>query len=88
MRKIITIVTIIIITILMLTSCNVNVGPGTYTFTDVHISDGVNSGHAHIKSWKNDNVGIEVNTEEYGSLFLSEGTYILYNGKCPICGED
>lgn len=90
MKKLIlfAIMSILAITVCVLPGCNVSIGPGSYTFTDVHISDGSNVGHGHIESWHNDDVGIEVKTEEYGSLFLSEGTYILFNGTCPICNKD
>ena len=88
MKKVVIAIAILVIVVFTLTACNVSIGPGSYTFTDVHISDGVNVGHGHIESWHNDDVGIEVKTTEHGSLFLCEGTYILFNGVCPICGEN
>ena len=41
-----------------------------------------------IKSWKDNEVGIKVETEDYGVLFFSEGTYILVEKKCPICNHE
>ncbi len=41
-----------------------------------------------IKSWKNNEIGIKVETKEYGILYFSEGTYILIGEKCPICAHD
>lgn len=41
-----------------------------------------------VKSWRvYDSAGIKVVTERYGTMFLSEGTYILLRGigDCPIC---
>lgn len=85
MKKAITAILLICI-IMIMASCNQGLGPGSYTFTSVHIFDhSGTSNHATIIKWYNNDTGIEVNTEEYGSLFLSEGTYILFNDKCPIC---
>lgn len=73
---------------LSLASCgNMNYGWGNYTFTRVHILDGgATSGHCvAITSWHDDDIGIEVHTTDYGTLYLSEGTYVLVESKCPIC---
>ena len=73
---------------LSLTSCgNMNYGLGNYTFTKVHILDGgATSGHCvAITSWHDDDIEIEVHTTDYGTLYLSEGTYVLVESKCPIC---
>lgn len=79
-----------------LASCgNYNLGFGGYIFEAVHISayncDPVD---VAIKSWgaamaeDGRNIsGIEVETVDYGTLFLSEGTYILIKDvdHCPLC---
>lgn len=74
---------------LPLMGCNMNLGPGSYSFHAVHIYGfGKDDRDVAIKSWRDaDGPGIEVNTEGYGALFLSEGTYILLRelGDCPIC---
>ena len=74
------------IMITMLTGCNKAYGIGNYSFKKIHIDmDGV-SCCLDIKSWHDtDGAGIEANTKDYGSLFLSEGTYILVEDECPIC---
>jgi hypothetical protein len=38
--------------------------------------------------WYESSTGIEVLTKEAGSMYLSEGTYILLEGDkgCPFCG--
>lgn len=89
MKRIITFIAVIIFIILMITSCgNHSIGLGSYTFEKVHICDHFgNYNHATIEKWYENDTGIELNTKEYGSMFLSEGTYILYNGRCPVCGE-
>lgn len=68
-----------------LCSCNQNIGLGNYSFTKVHITTSEHDKCVEISSWHNDDVGIEVKTKDYGSLYLSEGTYILIERECPIC---
>ena len=68
-----------------LCSCNQNIGLGNYSFTKVHITTSERDRCVEISSWHNNDVGIEVKTKDYGSLYLSEGTYILIESKCPIC---
>ena len=74
---------------LPLMGCNMNIGPGSYSFHAVHIYGwDKDSRDVEIKSWRDaDSQGIEVDTERYGAMFLSEGTYILLRGigDCPIC---
>ena len=77
---------------LPLMGCNMDTDPGSYSFHAVHIYGwdewNKNAGRdVEIKSWRDVEMGIEVNTEDYGAMFLSEGTYILLSriGYCPIC---
>ena len=73
---------------LPLMGCNMNIGPGSFSFHAVHIYGFDRRGlDVSIKSWKDGDMGIEVNTEIYGTMFLSEGTYLLLRGigDCPIC---
>ena len=62
-------------------------GFGNYNFTHVHVSDGVDGYCATIKSWHDNERGIELHTEEFGNVYLSEGTYALfeYGKNCPFC---
>ena len=86
-----TCVSIILILVLLFTlaGCNMGLGLGNFTFTHIHICDfNGNMSHAIIEKWYDTNSGIEVKTEEYGSIFLSEGTYVLYNDNCPICDSE
>ena len=88
MKKIICIL-IAIVMLLTLAGCNMGLGLGSFEFTHIHICDfSGSSSHAKIEKWYDGESGIEVNTKEYGSLFLSEGTYILYNDECPICDKN
>ena len=77
-----------LVMVLGLTACgNENWGFGNYTFTHVHVSD-ANEGHcATIESWHDNSSGIELHTEEFGDVYLSEGTYMLFadGDDCPFC---
>lgn len=71
---------------LSLTGCNMAIGFGNYNFEKVHIIAGEYNSCVAIKSWHDDDLGIEVKLKDKdGSLFLSEGTYILVSDYCPIC---
>ena len=62
--------------VLGFSSCgNQSLGMGNYSFTHIH---------ATVKSWHDNEQGIEVDTEEYGAIYCSEGTYILFeDNTCP-----
>lgn len=74
---------------LPLMGCNMDVGFGSYSFHAVHIYGFDQKGcDVEIKSWRDvDGPGIEVDTEKYGPMFLSEGTYILLRdiSNCLVC---
>lgn len=83
--------TVIVIAIMActLTSCgNMDVvGIGNFNFEHIHFTD-MTEGHcATVLSWIDNDNGIEVKTQEYGSVFLSEGSYILFESgeRCPYC---
>lgn len=82
-------ISLIIIAALTLLLCacgNMSMGIGNYTYEKIHIMDYGRAGIcATVEAWYDSERGIEVRTTEYGSLFLSEGTYILLEGKCPFC---
>lgn len=74
----------------MLAGCgNSSIGLGNYTFEKVHVDTHHYSGCFTVKKWYGSESGIEVLTKEVGSMFLSEGTYILMGGEeeCPFCAE-
>lgn len=74
---------------LCLSSCNMNVGIGNYSYKKVHIFPHEGVGYcAELNSWHDDTTGVEVHTKDYGDLFLSEGTYMLVEDKCPICDKE
>ena len=87
MKKICAIL-LVLVMILGLTACgNENWGFGNYTFRHVHISDGVSGHCAEVNSWHDNERGIELHTEEFGSIYCSEGTYFLFEDQsgCPFC---
>lgn len=92
MKKIITSILAILMVILLLTvatGCNRSLGFGNYNFKKIHIftHDG-NDLCLTIEKWYEHDIGIEVKTKECGALWLSEGTYMLCSGECPICEKN
>ena len=82
----------VIAAILVFCSClagcgNENWGVGNYTYTHVHTSDGIEAYCATVNSWHDNEMGVELHTKEFGDIYCSEGTYILYSSgdKCPYC---
>lgn len=67
---------------------NRSLGWGCYDFRHIHIYDGVEGHCATIEQWyDNDGAGIEIKTTEWGNIFCSEGSYILFEtSACPFCG--
>ena len=70
-----------------MTGCSNEYGYGNYTYTHIHFSDKISGHCATIEKSLKSESGIEVKTKECGSLFLSEGTYIMLEDaeKCPFC---
>ena len=85
MKRIAILLTFVILALTLCACGNQSVGFGNYTFRKVHIDTPHFSGCYTIEKWHDNERGIEVKTEEVGSIFLSEGTYILVEDKCPIC---
>lgn len=88
MKKFIALSLVLIMIVCGLCACgNMSMGFGTYDFTHIHYSDALEGHCADVIQWYDDSNGIEVLTEEYGSIFLSEGTYILFDvaEHCPFC---
>lgn len=78
-----------ILSVLTFTGCgNMSCSPGNYSFEKVHVDTYHYSGCLTIDSWHDNERGIEIKTKEVGSIFLSEGTYILIEDECPFCTEN
>ena len=88
MRKFIAIIMIALMAF-GLCACNENWGFGNYSWKHVHFTDNVEGHCATISSWHDSTAGIELHTIECGSMFLSEGSYILFENAsgCPYCGD-
>ena len=86
MKKIIGVIVILALVMALFTGCgNMNMGLGNFSFNKVHIDIHGYSSCVELVSWIDNSTGIEVKTERYGSIYLSEGTYILVEDRCPIC---
>lgn len=85
MKKILAIIMVMTLALVLCSCGNMSVGIGNYEYDKVHIDTHSYSGCFTIKKWYGNSNGVEVKTEEVGSLFLSEGTYILLEKECPIC---
>ena len=89
MKRMIVILVAVFALALALTGCgNENWGVGNYTYTHCHYSDGVEGQCVTVDSWHDNELGCEIHTPT-GGIYLSEGTYQLYesNKVCPYCGE-
>ena len=74
---------------LLLTLCgcgNKAYGPGNYDFNKIHLDTTNSSRCVNITKWYDNDRGIEVKLESGEGMFCSEGTYILIEDHCPICG--
>lgn len=79
---------ILMLLILMATLCacgNMSVGLGNFEFNKVHIDTYHYSGCFSVEKWYDNGTGIEIKTKEGGSMYLSEGTYMLIANECPFC---
>ena len=88
MRKFIAVIMIALMAF-GLCACNENWGFGNYSWKHVHFTDNVEGHSATISSWHDNTTGIELHTVECGSMFLSEGSYVLFENAsdCPYCGD-
>ena len=59
--------------------------PGNFSFKHVHISDAVEGHCLDIDKWWDNESGIEVRTTSGDGVFLSEGTYQMFESanSCP-----
>ena len=90
MRKMICLLLLMCVLLLCLVGCgNENWGIGNYTYTHAHVGTGEAGYCATVSSWHDNELGIELHTKEYGSLYCAEGTYILFEhaSRCPFCAK-
>jgi len=83
------IILILAILVMALSACgNQSLGFGNFTYKKIHIDTHSFSGCYTVEKWYESESGIEVKTKELGSIFASEGTYILVEDKCPVCDAE
>lgn len=89
MKKIIAMMLVVLLVVGMAGCGNMSMGLGSFTYEKIHIDTHHYSGCLTIEKWYENGSGIEVLTKEAGSVFASEGTYILLGGDkdCPLCTE-
>lgn len=87
MKKVIAVMLILVMT-LALTACgNQNLLWGNFTYEHVHISDAIGGHCFNLEQWNEDAAGIELKIEGGSTVFLSEGTYMMFSDSdvCPYC---
>ena len=85
MKKIIVSIVIIVTTAIVITGCgNLH---GDIKYKKIHVDTHRYSGCFTIEKWHRVSDGVEVMTQEIGSMYLAEGTYIIMEGNkdCPFC---
>ena len=75
--------------VLALPACgNRSLGFGNFSFKHIHFTDAVGGHCATVEKWYEcEGSGIEIKTTEYGAIWCSEGTYIMFESgeRCPYC---
>jgi uncharacterized protein YxeA len=85
-KNIIAIIAIITLITTSIVGCgNMSLGAGKYKYEKIHVDTEHYSGCLPIDKWYENSIGIEVKATNYGHMYLSEGTYILVEDKCPLC---
>ena len=87
MKKLFVFILALVLCLSMFAGCNMSMGMGNLSYKKVHIDTYHYSGCLTIEKWYDNSTGIEVKTKEAGSIFLSEGMYILLSSDetCPFC---
>lgn len=68
-------------------SWNQSMGWGNYSYTHAYIGIGSEGRCVNVKSWHDNDIGVEIELTNGGNLYCSEGTYILIKeaNTCPFC---
>lgn len=89
MKKIISLIILSIMLVTIFTGCgNMSLGVGNFEFNKIHVDTYHYNGCFTIDKWHDNENGIEVKTKEVGSIYLSEGMYILIKDDCPFCASE
>lgn len=80
---------IVIAISIVLASCGnmAIIDPGSFTFKHLHSDTYHNPMCFTIEKWWDNSTGIEVRTKECGTMYFSEGDYVLIENAedCPYC---
>lgn len=90
MKRVIAVLLLLCCLCACLTGCgNQSLGFGNFTFKHIHFTDHIDAYCATVDNWIDNETGVEVKTKEFGSLFLSEGAYIMIEKaeNCPFCNS-
>lgn len=89
MKKLFVLLCVLVLIVLSCAGCGNKaiLDPGNFSFKHVHISDHVEGYCLEIDKWWDDESGIEVRMTNGEGVFLSEGTYQLFesSASCPYC---
>ena len=89
MKKIIALIVCLMLLCTFFVSCGNKAifSYGEFSFTHIHFTDAIGGHCATIEKWWDNESGIEVRTTEFGPMFCSEGSYMLFGSgdKCPYC---
>ena len=89
MKKLVCLILMVIMMLFALSACgNKSLGFGNYSFKHAHFTDAVGGHCATVEKWyESEGSGIEMKTKEYGAIWCSEGTYIMFESgeRCPYC---
>lgn len=88
-KKIMSVLLIAVMVMAMFTGCgNMSLGMGNYEFEKIHVDTYHYSGCLTVDKWYDNTTGIEVDTKEFGAIYLSEGQYMLIEDECPFCAAN
>lgn len=89
MKRIIALMLILCFMCIGLTGCGnmAILDPGNFTFNHIHTDTYHSPMCFTVEKWWDNSTGIEVKTKECGTMYLSEGDYILIEeaNDCPYC---
>jgi hypothetical protein len=88
-------ITAVLLTLILLCACLAGCGnsavfdPGNFKFYHIHTFTYTDKHCFTVEKWWDIATGIEVKTKENGTLYFSEGNYVLVENaeSCPYCGE-
>ena len=88
-KKLLYALSVIAVASVFIVGCgNMSWGMGNFEYNKVHVDMPNGATCLEVEEWFESSSGVEVKTKEVGSIFLSEGTYIMLEGACPFCDAE